>query len=388
MASLRASEAGLNWRAAALLGLISSTFSTLMSQLISARIGRDAAVDWMVVAAIPLRDPILQSDPTWTGIIGGILFHQWADFSWAIVFFGLLGRWTAGLSPWTILLVGLPWAVFTSAAEWLFLVPVLPFWQPIFTLEQPYWIGLFVHLTSASMYPLFPWLRDWVAGHHPSPYWRFTAAWSSLAALGVIAFGIIAFLGWQGRELPHRGGKAAYDQHYMRRMAAHHAQGIELAQLAAERAQDPHLRALARLMAATQKGEIAVFDQWWRSWFGDALPPASPEDHATMPGMLSMEQLEGLNRAEGVGFDPLFVRLMSIHHEGAIAMAQEALRDAGDLRLKLMSHAIRHEQRGEIALMHGTEGLPAVKAAVSALVRPAGQSRSERGTHDPPDHHP
>jgi uncharacterized protein (DUF305 family) len=204
----------------------------------------------------------------------------------------------------------------------------------------------------------------------------------------VIAFGIIAFLGWQGRELPHRGGKAAYDQHYMRRMAAHHAQGIELAQLAAERAQDPHLRALVRLMAATQKGEIAVFDQWWRSWFGDALPPASPEDHATMPGMLSMEQIEGLKRAEGVGFDPLFVRLMSIHHEGAIAMAQEALRDAGDLRLKLMSHAIRHEQRGEIALMHGTEGLPAVKAAVSALVRPAGQSRSERGTHDPPDHHP
>ena len=227
---LRASEAGLNWRAAALLGLISSTFSTLMSQLISARIGRDAAVDWMVVAAIPLRDPILQSDPTWTGIIGGILFHQWADFSWAMVFFGLLGRWTAHLGPQVILLITIPWALFTSAAEWLFLVPVLPFWQPIFTLEQPYWIGLFVHLTSASMYPLFPWLRDWVAGHRPSPHRRFAAAWSGLAALGVAAFGTIAFFGWQGRELPHMGGKAAYDQSYMRRMAAHHAQGIELAQ--------------------------------------------------------------------------------------------------------------------------------------------------------------
>jgi hypothetical protein len=33
-----------------------------VSQLIAARIGRDAAVDWMVVAAIPLRDPILQCD--------------------------------------------------------------------------------------------------------------------------------------------------------------------------------------------------------------------------------------------------------------------------------------------------------------------------------------
>src|SRR5215213_791759 len=114
----RAFAVGLNWRAAALLGLISSTFSTLMSQLISARIGRDAAVDWMVVAAIPLRDPILQSDPTWTRIIGGILFHQWADFSWAMVFFGLLGRWTAHFGPKVILLIALPWALFTSAAEW------------------------------------------------------------------------------------------------------------------------------------------------------------------------------------------------------------------------------------------------------------------------------
>src|SRR3954468_8340807 len=207
-----------NWLAAAELGLISSSFSTIVSQLFAARLGRDAFVDWMTVAAIPMRDAALSAEPSWGAILAGIAFHQWADFSWAVVFFGLLGRWTAGLSPWTILLVGLPWAVFTSAAEWLFLVPVLPFWQPIFTLEQPYWIGLFVHLTSASMYPLFPWLRDWVAGHYPSPHRRLAAAWSGLAALGVVAFGIIAFLGWQGRELPHRGGKAAYDQHYMRRM--------------------------------------------------------------------------------------------------------------------------------------------------------------------------
>ena len=42
---------GLNWRAAALLGLITSTFSTIVSTLGAARIGRDAAVDWMVVVA-------------------------------------------------------------------------------------------------------------------------------------------------------------------------------------------------------------------------------------------------------------------------------------------------------------------------------------------------
>ena len=370
-----------NWRAAALLGLISSTFSTIVSQLTAARIGRDAAVDWMVVAAIPLRDPALQTEPSWNVIVAGILFHQWADFSWAVVFFGLLGRWTAGLSPRTILLIAPFWALFTSASEWLVLVPLVPFWQPIFTLEQSYWIGLFVHLTSASMYPLFPWLRDRVAGRRPCRYRAFAVTWSSLATAGVLGLGFVAFLGWQGRELPHIGGRAAYDQSFTRRMAAHHAQGLELAHIAVGRAQDPHMRALARMMVATQAGEVAIFDQWWRSWFGGPLPPARPDDHADMPGMLSQGQIEELRRTEGVKFDPAFVQLMSVHHRGAIAMAYDAIERAGDPRLRILAHAIQHQQMGEIELMHGTEGVPAVKAGVRALFGPALKDDNKPSVH-------
>ncbi|GGC66332.1 hypothetical protein GCM10011504_50370 [Siccirubricoccus deserti] len=168
------------------------------------------------------------------------------------------------------------------------------------------------------------------------------------------------------------GGNVAFDQAYMRRMAAHHAQGVELGVLAAEQAQDSHLRALARLMAANQKGEIAVFEQWWRSWFGGALPPATEEDHATMPGMVPAEEMEALRRAEAGAFDAHFVATMTFHHQGAIAMADEALREAGSLRLRLMSHAIRHGQRGEIELMRGTGGFAAVGAAVSNMLLPAG----------------
>ena len=32
---------------------------------LAGRIGRDAAVDWMVVAAIPLQDLALQAEPAW-----------------------------------------------------------------------------------------------------------------------------------------------------------------------------------------------------------------------------------------------------------------------------------------------------------------------------------
>src|SRR4051812_40592405 len=92
------------WRAAIWLGLISSTFSTVVSQLAAGRLGRDALVDWMVVASIPLRETILQPEPTWSGIVAGILFHQAADFSWVLVFFGVFGRWTEKLRPRALLL--------------------------------------------------------------------------------------------------------------------------------------------------------------------------------------------------------------------------------------------------------------------------------------------
>src|SRR3954471_24835276 len=169
-----------NWRAAALLGLISSSYSTLISQLTAARLGRDAAVDWMSVAAIPARDWALQAEPTASNIAIGIAFHQWADFSWALVFFGLFGRWTSRLSPGAIAIIAPPWAVLTSALEWFLLVPVFPFAQPIFTLQQPYWIGLLVHSSSAIVYPVFCWLR-WP---HKSRG-AFLKAWAAGLAVGL-----------------------------------------------------------------------------------------------------------------------------------------------------------------------------------------------------------
>lgn len=78
-------------------------------------------------------------------------------------------------------------------------------------------------------------------------------------------------------------GDAAYDQSYMRQMAAHHEQGLVLARLAAGRAAEPGLRTVARLMAAAQAGDLAVFRQWHRNWFGAELPEAAPEEHAVMP---------------------------------------------------------------------------------------------------------
>jgi hypothetical protein len=53
----------------------------------------------MSVAAIPARDWALTAEPTVGVMAVGIAFHQWADFSWALVFFGVFGKWTARRHP-------------------------------------------------------------------------------------------------------------------------------------------------------------------------------------------------------------------------------------------------------------------------------------------------
>ncbi|MBV8926361.1 MAG: DUF305 domain-containing protein [Bradyrhizobium sp.] len=353
-----------NWVAAAQLGILSSSFSTIVSHLFAAHLGRDAWVDWMTVAAIPLGDAALSAEPRWDAVLAGVAFHQWADFSWALVFFGLFGRWTAALSPLQIFLLAMPGAVFSSASEWFVLVPLFPFWQPLFTLQQPYWIGLLVHMTSASMYPLFAWLR-WPFGEAPpTSDVRMARAWGGggLALIGVLA--VIAASSRQGRDFPWIGGDREADQAYIRHMTAHHAQGIELARLGAERARDSHLQALARLMTASQAGENRIFDGWWRSWFVLAMPECTAQERADMPGYLTPAQMLEARSAAPNQFDGIFIRLMTIHHAGAVRMADQEWHGSGDdPRLKIMAHAIRHEQQGEIALMHGAEGLGAVSIA-------------------------
>ena len=142
--------------------------------------------------------------------------------------------------------------------------------------------------------------------------------------------------------------------------------------------------AISLAIAAAQSGENAVFDQWWRSWFGAASQICAPAEEASMPGMLEPGRIDALRGMPGKAFDAQFVALMTVHHVGAIRMADAAMAEASDLRLRIMAQAIRHGQRGEIALMHGVEGPEAVRVALGNLVLPAGDAAPDRAAADRP----
>jgi uncharacterized protein (DUF305 family) len=158
------------------------------------------------------------------------------------------------------------------------------------------------------------------------------------------------------------------DQTYIRHMTTHHAQGIELAKLGQQRARDPHLRALASLMVASQVGENRILGGWWRSWFAFPMPDCNAQERAGMPGYLTPDQMQQARSAPLDQFDRVFIQLMTFHHAGAVKMADQEWHSRGDRRLRVMAHAIRHEQQGEISLMRGVRGVEAVLTAVRNML--------------------
>lgn len=49
--------------------------------------------------------------------------------------------------------------------------------------------------------------------------------------------------------------------------------------------------------------------------------------------------MRNLQSALAEAFDAKFIRIMSFHHSGAVAMADRQLNASGDVRLALMAHA-------------------------------------------------
>jgi len=333
---------------ALLTGLVTSSVSTLGTHLVGRRIGRDPSLSWAEVALLLGRRRV-EDRPTPGRVIPGLLIHQLADTWWAFAFSGLLARWTWRLEPRRLLPLLPAWAFATSALEYYV---GLPWVQPWLVMQTPYWIAYSVHLSSAAAYPTSYLVRSLVAGR-PLPHAEAGRTAASMIGAGLGLLAIPAFLGRIDRELRWPLGDPArtVDRRFMIEMAHHHEVGVELAQVAAERAARRDLRDLARLMVLEQATQIDVLRRWWRSWFRGELPHPSEAEAGRIPGMPPPGAIDELRGLRGAAFDARFSKLMIAHHQGAIQMAATARRSASDPRLRLLADQIRHAQEGQIAQM-------------------------------------
>lgn len=161
------------------------------------------------------------------------------------------------------------------------------------------------------------------------------------------------------------------DVEFMTGMIHHHAQAIEMSQLAPTHAASESIRTLAARIINAQQDEIATMQRWLRDR-GQPVPEVhrmddgrvmvhapgmqhgGGHDHTMMPGMLTEAELASLRAAHGVAFDRLFLQLMIRHHQGAVTMVQDLFATDGagqDEDVFRFATDVHVDQRTEVARM-------------------------------------
>jgi uncharacterized protein (DUF305 family) len=158
------------------------------------------------------------------------------------------------------------------------------------------------------------------------------------------------------------------DAGFARDMSRHHLQGVEMANVALERSEDPEIRPLAFDISSIQMNQAGRMEGWlalWglrpsggevMAWMSDdgghaGHSMATDEGTTLMPGMATEEELAVLRELSGTAFDVEFLRLMIRHHQGGLDMATYAAEHAEETAVRRLAGTIADTQTAETQTM-------------------------------------
>jgi len=197
-----------------------------------------------------------------------------------------------------------------------------------------------------------------------------TALWIVLVVVALVLGGAI---GWrvtksQDAKAPSRD---SVDVGFFQDMVSHHNQAVAMGYSYLEHGTDPLLRQIATEIINYQNAEIGMMNDHLAQWGqqGTEGPDAMawmsmkvPRDE--MPGLATKAQMDQLANARGQELNDLFTRLMILHHEGGVHMAEYAAAHASTETVRSWATAMADGQRGEIAELNRwrvQHDLPAVQ---------------------------
>lgn len=155
------------------------------------------------------------------------------------------------------------------------------------------------------------------------------------------------------------------DVRFATQMIPHHAQALEMVDLTTGRELSPELRSLAEQIREAQAPEIEQMTRWLTEW-GEEVP-ATSRDHVNsghddgdldqdMPGMMTTDDMGGLEAMRGAEFESMWLQMMTEHHRGAITMARTERADGHFGAAKELAGAIIAAQEKEIAEIEALQG--------------------------------
>ncbi|HEU5065568.1 MAG TPA: DUF305 domain-containing protein [Gaiellaceae bacterium] len=148
-------------------------------------------------------------------------------------------------------------------------------------------------------------------------------------------------------------GQVPFDQAFIDAMVPHHREAIEMAKAANSRGlTEPELETIANDIISSQQREIDEMLEWREEWFGSPqLGPVLPEVLGVAENELGMEHGSADEIAGAVDVDTRFAEMMIPHHEGAIAMAEQAAERGQHDEVRDLAGAIISAQKREIGIM-------------------------------------
>jgi len=138
------------------------------------------------------------------------------------------------------------------------------------------------------------------------------------------------------------------DEHFIDAMVTHHEGAVEMAQVALKNAEHPEIKQLAENIITTQRAEIKELKSIKQEEFGTSKIPMdmSMGQMKKMGMMMNPDDL-----AKKDPFDKAFIDNMIPHHQSAIEMAEVALKETDNPKIKELATNIVEAQKHEIAQM-------------------------------------
>lgn len=185
-----------------------------------------------------------------------------------------------------------------------------------------------------------------------------TAGWTTLKVVGLVAAaGFVAVLLALALQSRFDGQpEDSVDVGFLRDMISHHEQAIQLGLLGVANTEDPGVNHFAQEAIVGQQWEIGYMTALLEDWGHDTgsvdrdtmVWMDMPTPVANMPGMASEEEMAAFREMRGAEADAEFLRLMTIHHEGGLHMAEEAAANAKDERVVALAERMLAKQQREI----------------------------------------
>lgn len=151
----------------------------------------------------------------------------------------------------------------------------------------------------------------------------------------------------------------AADLRFAVQMVRHHEQALELSRHVLGHAEiDARVAAAARFIAYDQGNEATTMRAWVDAWVV-SMPELGRKGHsgngahedAPLPGMVAPAEVESVRLPPASDAQRLFLALMVEHHEGALAMSRDYLRDAHNALTRRVAQHIVREQTVELAYL-------------------------------------